>query len=330
MGGDLAPNATVQGAVDAIRETGGDLKVMLVGKQDAIEQELASIGTTSNIEIRHAGEVIGMEESASAMVKTKKESSIVKGLEFHREGETDAFLSAGNTGAVMAASTLLLGRVKGVQRPTIGTFLPHVSGVTLLIDAGANVNSKPSHLMQFGVMGSIYFQLVTGNAAPRVGLVSVGEEEGKGDELTKEAHALLKTAPVNFIGNIEGRDLLRGTVDVAVCDGFVGNTVLKFAESVPSLLKAKFRQEADKSFFRKLWIGMISGTLRNVMKDWDYQEHGGVPLLGVNGVSIIGHGSSTPLAIKNMILRAKEMAERNINARIAESLGSLEQGEERS
>ena len=244
-------------------------------------------------------------------------------LSRQREGEVDGFISAGNTGAVMALSTLILGRLPGVERPCIGTFLPGKDGPVLLIDAGANVDSKPSHLQQFGVMVSIYITSMLGRNSPKVGLLNVGEEESKGSDVCIAAWPLLNAAPVNFIGNVEGRDILKNTADVVVCDGFTGNIVLKFAESVPGLLKNRFLEYAGRSFLHKLWIGLIARTFKGMMKDWDYQKFGGVPLLGVNGVSIIGHGSSSPQAIMNMILRAKEMVESRVNDTIKEAMISL-------
>jgi len=241
-------------------------------------------------------------------------------LEMHRAGEVQGFISAGNTGAVMALSTLLLGRLPGVERPSIGTFLPSQKGPVLLIDAGANVDSKPSHLMQFGVMGSVYTELILRRDKPRVGLLNVGEEEKKGNDACIAAWPLLKEAPIHFVGNVEGRDILKGTVDVVVCDGFTGNIILKFAESFPGLLKSKFYDFAALGFFHKIWAGLMGKTLKGMIRDWDYQEYGGVPLLGVQGVSIIGHGSSSSRAMMNMILRAREMGERGVNETIRDAM----------
>ncbi len=323
MGGDFAPEATVKGAVDALNKSRGTFRIALIGDEQRIKPVLSGIPIPEGISIVHAAQTIEMAESPATMIKTKRESSIVKGLEMQRDGKAHAFISAGNTGAVMAASTLILGRLPGVQRPTIGTFIPGREGMTLLIDAGANVDSKPVHLFQFGIMGSIFTSLIRNIDSPRVGLISVGEEESKGDEVTKEAHKLFRQSSLNFVGNIEGRDILKSAVDVAVCDGFVGNTILKFAESIPGTLKFKLQEYAQRGFIKKLRTGLAAGVLRSVLKDWDYQQYGGVPLLGVNGVTIIGHGSSSPLAITNMILRAKEMSDRNVNGRIASSLTHL-------
>ncbi len=322
MGGDFAPGHVVDGAVDALRESGGRFTVLFVGPRDVIQSELGKRATEGlACEILHAGEVIDMHDGATAALKQKKDSSITVGITAQKEGRADAFVSAGHTGAVMSASTLILGRIPGVGRPTIGAFFPTEEGTTaLLLDAGANVDCKPQHLYEFAVMGSIYSRKMLGIERPTVGLLSIGEERSKGNSATLEAYELLQQSSLNFIGNVEGRDILKGTANVIVCDGFVGNIVLKFAESVLGMLKSRFKRYAAKHIVKKLWIGMMYGTLRNVLKDFDYQEYGGVPLLGVDGVSIIGHGSSTPKAIKNMIFKAEEMVRKNINLEIKESM----------
>ncbi|MBU2471831.1 MAG: phosphate acyltransferase PlsX, partial [Bacteroidetes bacterium] len=240
------------------------------------------------------------------------------GLTLHKEGKADAFISAGNTGAVMSASTIILGRAEGVSRPTIGTPFPTEKGPCLLLDAGANVDCKPQHLLEFGMMGSIYANYILGYDNPTVGLINIGEESTKGNEITLEAYNLLQKSKLNFIGNIEGRDILKGKANVIVCDGFVGNIVLKFAESVLGLLKAKFKDYTASNLLNKIWVGLMYRTLKKILKDFDYQEHGGVPLLGVNGISIIGHGGSTPKAIMNMILKAEDMLIKEVDRHIAE------------
>lgn len=322
MGGDFAPRATVDGAFLCVEDPRCDFHITLVGREEALRDALGG-RSHPRISLHHASEVIEMGDHPTAALKSKPDSSMTRALELHRDGKVHGALSAGNTGAMLAASTLLLGRLPGVSRPTIGTFLPSRTGTTLLVDAGANVDARPLHLQHFGIMGSIFVREMKGIPEPTVGLLSVGEEEGKGTELITEAHRLLQQAPIRFVGNVEGRDILKGTVDVVVCDGFVGNILLKFAESFPGLLRHALTEYAQSGFFNKLKIGLMVGTLKKTMKSWDYQEHGGVPLLGVKGVSIIGHGSSTPLAIKNMILRAREMAERGIASRIAESIATI-------
>jgi glycerol-3-phosphate acyltransferase PlsX len=323
MGGDFAPRNVVAGAVDAMREAKDRLDVIFIGPESVVQEELHRLSENNlNSQIVNAPSIITMDDGAMAAVKEKKDSSIAVGVSLHKEGAADAFVSAGNTGAVMSASTLILGRIEGIGRPTIGAFFPSEKGVCLLLDAGANVDCRPQHLYEFAVMGTIYAREMLMLPNPTVGLLSIGEESTKGNDLTREAHQLLAKSRLNFIGNVEGRDILKGKASVVVCDGFVGNVVLKFAEGVLDLLKTKFRNQAAKNVFSKVWVGMMSRTLRSVMKDFDYQEYGGVPLLGVNGVSIIGHGKSTPKAIKNMILKAEEMVRKNITGSIRDSLAT--------
>jgi glycerol-3-phosphate acyltransferase PlsX len=238
----------------------------------------------------------------------------------HRDGEADAFVSAGNTGAVLSASTIILGRIEGVGRPTIGALIPTAKSPCLLADAGTNVDCRARHLFEFALMGAIYVESMLGKRNPAVGLLSIGEEESKGNQASLEAFELLKESKLNFAGNIEGRDLLAGKVDVAICDGFVGNILLKFGESVPQFLKERMKSFAGRSLLNGLMALSARKGLRSIMKELDYQEHGGVPLLGVRGVSIIGHGGSTPKAIKNMIYRAEEMVLRKVNLHIQETM----------
>lgn len=321
MGGDFAPASVVRGALDALRRDRDGFELILVGPEDVLRRELSrSGGGEIPLRIVGASQVITMSDSATAALKQKKDSSIAVGLTLHRDGGADAFVSAGHTGAVMSASTLILGRLRGVSRPVIGAFLPSETGVCLLLDAGANVDCRPRHLMEFGIMGSIYSAEMFGVSRPAVGLLNVGEEETKGNEATLEAHALLGSSGVNFIGNVEGRDILRGRADVVVCDGFVGNIVLKFGESFPSFLKNRISAFLENKPIRKLLILPALRTIRTVMKSMDYEEHGGVPLLGVRGVTIIGHGKSTPKAIMNMILKAREMVQKKINDRIEQAM----------
>jgi glycerol-3-phosphate acyltransferase PlsX len=335
MGGDFAPAVVVEGSLDALTATQGRFGILLVGVQEEIERELAkfsgraaSFRTSGALEVVHAPEVIAMHDQPNAALKTKRNSSIGVGLAMHRDGKAQAFVSAGNTGAVLSASTLILGRIKGVGRPTIGALIPTAQTPCLLVDAGTNVDCRPRHLYEFGVMGSSYVGAMLGKERPRVGLLSIGEEETKGNEASLEAFALLKASGLNFVGNVEGRDILKGGLDVVVCDGFVGNILLKFGESVPGFFKAKFVRYASQGILNKLVALVARRGMRTVMKELDYQEHGGVPLLGVNGVSIIGHGGSTPKAIKNMILRAEEMVERRVNQNIEASLHAIPDGGE--
>jgi glycerol-3-phosphate acyltransferase PlsX len=336
MGGDFAPGAVVQGAVDAVTESPGRISVILVGREQAIESELrkhaprgAEAKIAGTLRVVNADEVIEMHDAPNSALKTKKNSSIAIGLALHRDGKADAFASAGNTGAVLSASTLMLGRIKGIGRPTIGALFPTAThSPCLLLDAGANVDCRARHLYEFGLMGSAYVAAMFGARHPSVGLLSIGEEETKGNEVTLEAFRLLKESPLNFVGNVEGRDILKGEVDVAVCDGFVGNILLKFGESVPSFLKAKFVRYASRGPREKLVALMARSGLRSVMQEMDYQEAGGVPLLGVNGVSIIGHGGSTPRAIMNMILLAEKTVVQDVNGKIQDSVHRSKHGEE--
>jgi glycerol-3-phosphate acyltransferase PlsX len=332
MGSDFAPVSEIAGAIQAAAELNNRAAVefVFVGDETLIAAELAK---HPNADIRyticHASQVITMKDEPAAALRAKKDSSIVRGIELHRNGDADAFLSAGNTGAVMSGGTLILGRIRGVTRPTIASFFPTVrSQPTLVVDVGANVDCKPRFLYEFGVMGSIYVREVLGISNPRVALLNVGEEDSKGNTLVLEAHRMMRDSKeVHFVGNTEGRDILMGSVDVVVCDGFTGNIVLKFAESFVTLLRTKLKDFAARSLFNKISVALMVPTLRRVLKEFDYQEYGGVPLLGVNGVVIIGHGKSSPLAIKNMILRAVEVIDKNVNRRIEEALQNINESE---
>ncbi len=321
MGGDHAPHNEVVGAIRAARTLGSAVEITLVGRENELLPILRDQSAPSSIFVKHAPDVVGMADEPSTIVKNRRESSLYVGLEMMRAKQADAFVSAGNTGGVMATATMVCGRIPGVSRPTIGSFFPTKTGSpTLLLDVGANVGSKPKFLSDYSVMGSVYTQLMLGIANPKVGLLNVGEEEGKGTDTVREAHALLSSNGVNFIGNVEGRDVLAGTVDVVVCDGFEGNIVLKFAESILGFLKHRFREYASRGVVQKLVMAAFTPVLRKALSGMDYQEYGGVPLLGINGVAIIGHGSSSPLAIENMIQRAVEMVRKDVNGTIEKAL----------
>ena len=322
MGGDHAPGSVVDGAFQALRRAPKPFRLLLVGRRDVLEAELRKISNppTSGWEIVDAPQVIEMGESPNEALRSKKDSSFGIGLRMVRDGRAGAFVSAGNTGAVLSASTLTLGRLPGVGRPTIGTLFPTATTPCLLLDAGASVDCRARHLFEFGAMGAAYMTTVQGLARPRIGLLNIGEEEGKGNETAQEAYRLLRASTLEFVGNIEGRDILRGAVDVAVCDGFVGNILLKFGESVPAFLKARFTALAQQSLKGRLVALLARSSLRSVLRDLDYKHHGGVPLLGVNGVSIIGHGGSTPLAFMNMIFRAEELVRKQLPSVIQEYL----------
>ncbi len=328
MGGDFAPAHEVRGAAAALAEAAGRFRVILVGQEDRIRAELATLAgegetvDSDNLSVVHAPDVITMEDGPTAALKTKKQSSLSVGLELHKTGTGQAFVSAGNTGAVLSASTLMLGRVQGVGRPTIGALIPTARRPSLLVDAGANVDCKPRHLFEFGAMGSIFMSSIAGVAEPKIGLLNVGEEESKGNEVALETYRLFKESRLAFVGNVEGRDVLKGDVNVIVCDGFVGNILLKFGESIPAFFKSRFTDFSAKSLKNKFVALVARNGLRGVLRELDYQEHGGVPLLGVNGVTIIGHGRSTAKAVKNMIFRAEEMVRHDVNGQIRKTLGN--------
>jgi glycerol-3-phosphate acyltransferase PlsX len=320
MGGDFAPANAVLGSVEAYSES-KSFDLYLVGKEKQISEVISSRSISFPKEcIINADDVIEMGDSPAASLKLKPNSSIVIGAQLVRDKKADAFVSAGNTGAMMAASTLIIGRISGLGRPTIGAEMPNVNGVCYLYDVGASKDSKPIHLFEYAVMGTIFAKEMGNVSNPKVGVLSMGEEEGKGNEVTESAAKLLKESKLNFIGNVEGRDILAGNVDVVVCDGYVGNIILKFGESVPKLLKHLLTKTAEKSLIDKLLIGLSKNVLKKSLKSLDYQEYGGVPLLGVNGISIIGHGSSSVKAIKNMVLRANEMHQKQLVKKMTKAI----------
>lgn len=321
MGGDYAPKNVLLGALEAYNKS-RDFDLILVGDKEKLlkvaEEEKISLDERL---IYHTSQVIEMGDTPTTAIKSKQDSSIVVGARLVKEKKAHAFVSAGNTGAMMAASTLIMGRIQGVGRPTIGASFPTSQNkFCLLFDVGASVDSKPQHLFEYAVMGSIFAREIFDTASPSIGVLSVGEEEAKGSELSLAAFKLLKESKLNFVGNVEGRDILKGGVDVIVCDGFIGNIVLKFGESVLTLLKSRVKDYSKKGLFNKIYALIVKKVLKASLSDMDYQTHGGVPLLGVNGISIIGHGSSTPLAIKNMVLRAKEMHDKNLIQKFQEAL----------
>lgn len=321
MGGDFAPANEVAGVFEALKFLGKSAEIILVGRQDIISRQLEGYHASGLIRVVHAPDVVAMADEPSGIVKNRKESSLYVGIDMMKRGEADAFVSAGNTGAVMATATMVCGRISGVSRPTIGSFFPTATNKpTLVVDVGANVDSKPRFLYDYAIMGEVYSRTMLNIASPTVGLLNVGEEEGKGTENVREAYSMLKRASIHFVGNVEGRDILAGNVDVVVCDGFEGNIILKFAESVIGFLRARFKIFASKSLVHGVIVSLFKPVLRAVLGGMDYQDYGGVPLLGVNGVVIIGHGSSTPKALGNMIIRAVEMVQRDVNGQIARAL----------
>lgn len=323
MGGDHAPDVVVEGAIRAVDQSDGEVVVLLFGPQDAVRSALASSDSKDHpaIQVVDAPEVIGMGEAPAAAVKTKQRSSIHVGLGAHKEGKADAFISAGNTGAVMAASLFILGRLEGVARPSVIGFFPTTESYSLVLDVGTNVDCKPAHLVQFAKMGSIYASTVMKRERPVVALLNVGEEPGKGNDQAKAAYELLDAEPsINFRGNIEGRDLLHHAADVVVCDGFVGNVLLKFGESVASAFPKMVGQEMARQNLSAAEQKIVAKVLSGVRKRFNYEEYGGAPLLGVNGNVMIGHGGSTARAFERMIQMAAEEARQNVAGEIAASI----------
>ena len=302
MGGDFAPKEIVRGAIDAAKKY--DCEIVLVGDEAKIRAELGGADTDAlHISIVHAADVIGMDEAPAEAVRSKKDASIVVATRMVKDGKCDAVFSAGSTGAAVTAAQLILHRIRGVSRPPIATPMPTPDGVTLMLDSGANVDSKPEHLVQSAVMGSLYAQYVFGVERPRVGLLNIGEEETKGNEQAKETYPLLKTEPnIYFCGHAEGRAVPKGNFDVVVCDGFVGNVVLKFAEGLAKTILGLIREEIrGAGLMAKLGALLLMPTLRHLGKRLDVREYGGAPLLGVNGCCVIGHGSSDAKSIASAI-----------------------------
>ncbi len=323
MGGDFSPVNDVLGAVEAAQKD-NSIEVILVGIKDKIIEVLDSKNIDHNlVTIVHASEVISMSDSPASSVRTKQDSSIVVGCKMVRDGKADAFVSAGNTGAVATSATFNIGRIKGVERPTMGTYFPNEAGITTIFDVGAFVDSKPNHLLGYALMASIFVENIYGISNPTVALLTVGEEEEKGGKVIKETSELLRNSGLNFIGNIEGRDILKGKSNIIICDGFTGNIVLKFGESFPKFLKHLLVEYSKKGLIQKLKVLIAKGVIKDALKPLDYQEYGGVPLLGVNGACIIGHGSSTPYAIANMVKRAKDIVEKQVNQKIESRIISL-------
>ncbi|TNE73153.1 phosphate acyltransferase PlsX [bacterium] len=319
VGGDFYPQNPVEGALAAVKER-EDLTVVLLGPEELVKPELEKHDyDTSRVLFQHAPDIIDMHDSPSKAVKTKQNSSIVVGLGMHKKGFVDGFISAGNTGALLAASTFVLGKLEGVSRPTIASVFPTAKGFRMLVDAGANLEVRPEFLYQFGVMGKIYAENILNVPNARVGLLNVGEEEEKGTDILKEAHQLLKSIP-DFAGNVEGRDILPCNADVFVCDGLIGNITLKFGESIATSLQYMIGAAIKKNQLNDEQAKMVAGVIKQALSPFDYQLVGGVPFLGVNGVSLVGHGSSSALAIKNMIFAAMKCVEKDVNAQIVTAL----------
>jgi phosphate acyltransferase len=321
MGADKAPKPEIEGSILATKHH--NVRVLLVGREEQLRTELEHHPSAANlpIEIVHASEVVSMNDKAAQAVRSKRDSSLRVGLRLVREGRAAGFITAGNTGAAMATAKMVLGTLPHVDRPALAAVFPTSKGsAAILVDVGANVDCKPHNLEQFAVMGEIYSRSIFEIARPRVGLLSVGEEESKGNELTKEAHALLKALPLNFIGNVEGRDLYNGHADVIVCDGFVGNVALKTSEGLVEAVRFLLKESLQSTITSQVGAILSKRAFADFKKRLDYSEYGGAPLLGVKGVCIIGHGSSNANAIKNAIRIAAQFADTKINAKIEQEI----------
>ncbi|PYQ32069.1 MAG: phosphate acyltransferase PlsX [Acidobacteria bacterium] len=327
MGGDHAPDEIVKGALLAAEEY-PEVEIILVGRADIVREKLGA-STPPRISVVDAPEVIDMTDNALAPLRRKRNSSVRIAANLVADGRANVMMSAGHTGAAMTSAYKVLGTIEGVSRPALATILPSAneSGHTIILDVGANVDSKPAYLREFAVMGHFYAQMILGVESPRVGLLSIGEEEGKGNELTKETFRVLKETGLNFMGNAEGRDVFNGNADVIVCDGFIGNVVLKASESLGELVSKWLRYEVTRTAGRKVGALILRNAFGDIKKRMDYDEYGGAPLLGVNGGCIICHGRSNAKAIKNAIRVARDFAVNRIDAKIREKIGDLHRRE---
>lgn len=325
MGGDTGPDVAVLGALSAARAR-DDLEVVLVGPEDLLRERLAAlsgddVAAASRVSVHPASEIITMEDVPVDAVRRKKDATVVVGFDLVKRGEANAMVSAGNSGATLAAAVKKLGRLPGISRPGIASIFPTVKEPVMIMDIGANVDCRAQHLYEFAVMAACYMRLLQKKERPRVGLLSIGAESGKGNALVKEAYPLLKESPLNFIGNVEGRDVYRGDVDVVVCDGFIGNILLKTSEGLAEAAMQMIRGEIMQSKLAQCGYLLMRGALSRFKKQVDYAEYGGAPLLGINGTGIICHGSSSAEALRNAVLVAADMARLDINAAIVRLLG---------
>ena len=326
MGGDYAPREIVRGALLALGEN--PIEIILVGREEDVRRELGKSADLPGVSIVDAREVVEMQDTALAPLRRKRNSSVRVCANLVQEGRADAFVSAGNTGATWTSARMVMGMIEGVDRPALAAVLPRVGGHTILLDVGAQVDSKPQHLREFAVMGHFYSQMVFGLEHPRVGLLSIGEEEGKGNELTRDCFRVLKETGLNFIGNAEGRDIYNGNADVVVCDGFIGNVVLKASEALASAVGAALKEELSATPVRKLGAVLAKGAFSSLKRRFDYAERGGAPLLGVRGGCIVCHGRSDSRAIKNAIRVATEFVDKRINEKIQAKISDLHSREQ--
>lgn len=319
MGGDFAPANPVKGAVDAVAELG--VEIILVGNEAVVRQELSKhLYQEDKISVVHASSVIEMDEPPAVSVRRKKDSSINIGMNIVKDGKADAFVSAGNTGAVVAAATLFLRHLAGIERAGLALLVPTIKAFSLIIDVGANIDPKPVHLLQYGVMGTTYFKNMHAKSNPSVGLLNIGEEESKGTDFMKETHQLLNNSKLNFIGNVDSKDIFSGTSDIIIADGFVGNVALKVSEAAAEAVGRFLKRDIMNSFWAKIGMVFLWPALNQFKKKLDYSEYGGAFLLGINGVCIIGHGRSSAKAIKNAIGVARNEVEHNINQHIIDGV----------
>ena len=319
MGGDFAPRAVVEGAVLASQKFG--LRVVLVGDEDQVSKELSRYPTSKlSVYIQHAPHVVAMHDSPSAVIRKMKDTSIKVAIDLAKEGEVNGVVSAGNSGAAMALAMYVFKKLEGVERPAIATVHPTPKGHTVLLDSGGNVDCKNFHLVQFAIMGDAYAKYILGVKSPRIGLLSNGEEEGKGNELTRDVHGTLSEIPINYVGYVEGRDLNSGKVDVIVCDGFVGNVALKISEGLWETIHGILKWEARDNLRAKVAYFLMGRAMRRLEKRMDYSEYGGAPLLGINGNCVICHGSSNGKAIMNAIRLASSLAKNRLNEHLTQEL----------
>jgi len=321
MGGDNAPVEIVKGAIEAIQES-KDVKVFLVGREEVIKEEVKKYSyNLEQLEIVHAQEVIETAEPPVMAIRRKKDSSIVKAMYMVKDGTCDAFVSAGSTGAILVGGQVIVGRIKGVERPPLAPLIPTEKGVSLLVDCGANVDARPSHLVQFAKMGSVYMEHIMGVKNPKVGIVNIGAEEEKGNALVKETFPLLKNCPeINFIGSVEARDIPAGVADVVVCEAFVGNVVLKMYEGVAGSLIKKVKEGMVSTFRSKIGALLVKPALKKTLKSFSTDQYGGAPMLGLTGLVVKAHGSSKSVEIKNSILQCIAFKEQKINEKIKEKI----------
>ncbi len=324
MGGDFFPDTNLEGALLAAKKL--PIKIILVGEKVILEKKIKQLSDfpTDQISIHHADEIIEMTDSPSKAFRKKKNSSIHVGLNLVKENKAQAFVSAGNTGAVLTASTFILGRIDGVDRPVLTAVIPSEKKPLVMLDMGSNVDCKPSQLLQFAIMGECFSKEIMEVKTPKVGLLNIGEEKEKGNIITQQTHDLLEKINVNFIGNIEGKELTKGSVDVVVCDGFVGNNMLKFGEGIVKMFKAFFSEEAKRSLLSMIALLLLKPTFKRFKKKFDYDEYGGAHFLGVNGISIIAHGSASEIAIKNAINMAYQSVKTNMVSKIENALTKSE------